>query len=171
MKIVQSGSPAGEVVPLELLKKHVRIADDAGDYSDDDDTILTQYLAAATEWVQDVCGTILLTTEFTATGKDFCLSFEGYPNPEIQSVTYLDPLGVPGTITEFDILCNRLVVPNAPQVSAVTVAFKAGIGSGNIPIKLRQAVLQLAEVFYDKSGDGPPDSVRAMIAPHRSFAF
>jgi len=79
MKFVQSGDPVGEVVSLEMLRKQVRNADDSGVFTADDDALLAQYLAAAVEWVQDVCHTVLLTTEFTATGDDFCLSFRGIP--------------------------------------------------------------------------------------------
>lgn len=171
MKIVQSGEPTGEVVSLSLLKKHVRVADDAEDYSEDDDTILSHYLATAVEWVESACSTVLLTTEFTAEGDDFILDFKGYPNPDILSIEYLDPLGVPGTVTDFEITCGRLIIPDAPEASRVTVVFKAGLGAGNIPVKLRQAVLQMAETFYDKSGDGPPEGVKAMVAHHRSFVF
>lgn len=165
MKIVQSGDPVGEVVTLSLLKAHVRVLDD------DDDTILTQYLASAVDWVQDVCHTVLLTTEFTATGDSFCLSFDGYPNPEIVSISYVDTLGVPGTITDYEIKHNRLVIEDAPEVASATVVFEAGIGAGNVPEKLKIAVLQTAEYFYDHSGEAPPAGVRAMVAHHRSFAF
>lgn len=171
MDIVQSGEPVGEVVSLDLLRKQVRNADDTGVDNPDDDALLTQYLAGAVEWVQDVCQTVLLTTEFTATGKDFCLSFKGYPNPVITSITYLDPLGAPGTITEWSIEDGRLVIEDAPYVSEATVVFTAGIGAGNVPEKLKVSVLQTAEYFYDHSGEAPPASVRAMVAAHRSFAF
>lgn len=171
MKIVQSGPPSGEVVSLDLLKKHVRNADDHGSYNDDDDGILTQYLAAATEWVQDVCQTILLATEFEATGGNFCLSFSGYPNPEVISITYVDPLGVTGTITDFEIKDNRLVIPNAPKVASAKVVFSAGVGAGNVPEKLKQAILMLAAVFYSQGGETVPPGTRAMVAHHRSFAF
>lgn len=171
MKIVQSGDPVGEVVSLEMLRKQVRNADDSGVFTDDDDALLAQYLAAAVEWVQDVCQTVLLTTEFTATGDDFCLSFKGYPNPEIVSISYVDELGVPGTITDYEIKNDRLVVESPPEVSSVTIVFKAGIGAGNVPEKLKVAALQTAEYFYDHSGEAPPAGVRAMVAHHRSFAF
>lgn len=171
MKIVQSGDPVGEVVSLEMLRKQVRNADDSGIFTDDDDALLAQYLAAAVEWVQDVCHTVLLTTEFTATGHDFCLSFKGYPNPEIVSISYVDELGASGTVTDYQIKNDRLVVANPPAVSSVTIVFKAGLGAGNVPEKLKVAVLQTGEYFYDHSGEAPPASVRAMVAHHRSFAF
>ncbi|MBD0416510.1 head-tail connector protein [Oryzicola mucosus] len=171
MKIVQSGEPVGEVVSLELLRKQVRNADDAGVYTEDDDGLLQQYLDAAVEWVQDVCGQVLLRTAFKATGTDFALDFKGYPDPVVSSITYLDELGAPGTVSGFEIKDGYLIVENAPTVSAVTILFEAGLGAGNIPTKLVQAALQLAEAFYDKSGDGIPAGVKAMVAHHRSFAF
>lgn len=171
MKIVQSGNPVGEVVSLDLLRKQTRNADDTGVFNSDDDAILQQYLDAAVEWVQDACGTVLLETEFTATGTNFILSFDGYPNPEITSITYTDEVGVPGTITDYEIVDNRLVIENAPRVQSATVVFTAGIGAGNVPVKLVQASLMLAEHFYDKSGEEVPAAVKAMTAHHRSFAY
>lgn len=165
MHIVQSGDPVGEVVSLDLLKQHLRV-----DHSDDDFN-LTQALDAAIEWVRDVCGTVFLETEFTATGEDFCLSFKGYPDPDILSVTYVDPDGQTGTTTSYSVQRDWLVVENAPAIRSATVVFTAGLGERNIPEKLKRAILQLAEVFYDKSGDGIPESVRAMVAHHRSFAY
>ena len=171
MKIVQSGNPVGEVVSLDLLRKQTRNADDASTYNNDDDTIIQQYLDAAVEWVQDACGTVLLETEFTATGSNFNLCFDGYPEPEIVSITYVDERGAPGTITDYGILNNRLVIGNAPRVQSATVVFTAGIGAGNVPVKLVQAVLMLAEHFYDKSGEEVPPAVKAMTAHHRTFAY
>lgn len=172
MKIEQSGEPVGEVVSLDLVKQHCRIR------HNDDDDLIGHYINSAVEWVKDACQTTLLKTEFTATGKSFHLSFDGYPNPEIVSIAYVDMLGATGTITEFEICDNRLVVENAPQVSSVTVVFKAGLGAGNVPAKLAQAVLMLAASFYlqrsDLTGDltnSVPYGVKAMVAHHRSFAF
>ncbi len=171
MKIVQSGNPEGEVVSLELFRKQTRNADDTGVFNEDDDAILQQYLDAGIEWVQGACSTVLLTTEFTATGNNFLLSFDGYPNAEISSIAYIDELGVPGTITDYEIRKNRLYIDNAPNVQSATVIFKAGLGAGNIPVKLKQAILMLGEHFYDKSGEAIPAAVLAMTAHHRSFAF
>lgn len=81
MEIVQSGDPVGEVVSLDDLKRQLRIC------HSDDDPVLDQCIADAVDWVQDVCAAVLLTTEFTATGSDFCLSFDGYPNPDIKSIS------------------------------------------------------------------------------------
>lgn len=172
MKIEQSGEPVGEVVSLDLVKPHCRVR------HADDDALIEQYIAAAVEWVQDACHTVLLETEFRAQGKSFDLSFEGYPNPVVASVSYLDPLGVPGTITEFDIRDNALFIENAPQISSATVNFTAGLGAGNIPAKLAQASLMLAASFYLQRADTTTDTansvpmgVRAMVFHHRSFAF
>lgn len=171
MKIVQSGNPVGEVVSIELFRKQTRNADDSGVFNEDDDAILQQYLDAGIEWVEDACSTVLLTTEFTATGKGFHLSFAGFPNPEIVSVTYIDDLGVPETITDYEIRDERLYIANPPKAQSVSVIFNAGIGAGNVPAKLKQAVLMLGEHFYDKSGEAIPAAVLAMTAHHRSFAF
>lgn len=171
MKIVQSGDPVGEVVSLELFRKQTRNADDTGIFNEDDDAILQQYLDAGIEWVQDACSTVLLTTEFTATGNNFALSFDGYPNAEISSIAYVDELGAPGVVTDYEIRDNRLFIENAPKATRTTIIFTAGIGAGNIPVKLKQAILMLGEHFYDKSGEAIPAAVLAMTAHHRSFAF
>lgn len=171
MKIVQSGNPVGEVVSIELFRKQTRNADDSGIFNEDDDAILQQYLDAGIEWVEDACSTVLLTTEFTATGNNFALSFDGYPNAEISSIAYVDELGAPGVVADYEIRNNRLFIENAPKATRTTIIFNAGIGAGNIPTKLKQAVLMLGEHFYDKSGEAIPAAVLAMTAHHRSFAF
>lgn len=170
MLIVQSGEPVGEVVSLDLLKKHVRVADDSGVDNTDDDTILEQYLAAAVEYVQDVCGTILLVTEFTATGDNFELDFAGYPNPDIASITFVDPLGVPGSVTDFEIRDGQLYLPVEPEIQSATVVFNAGIGAGNIPAHMTQSVLMQAARFYEDGSAEVPAGVKAMTALSRSFA-
>lgn len=172
MKIVQSGEPVGEVVSLALVKQQCRV-----DFSDDDD-LIQHYIDAAAEWVKDACQTVLLETEFTATGQDFDLAFKGFPNATIVSISYVDPLGAPGVIADFEISDSRLYVPNPPAIASATVTFNAGIGVGNIPKKLVQAVLMLAASFYDQRADftkdmtsSVPFGVRAMVSHHRSFAF
>jgi uncharacterized phiE125 gp8 family phage protein len=172
MKIEQSGEPIGEVLSLALAKQHCRVR------HSDDDTVMQHYIDAAVDWVEEACQTVLLETPFTATGDDFTLVFAGYPNPVISEITYTDVLGVPGTVTAWEIRDGRLHVEDPPEVSSVTVAFRAGIGAGNIPPKLLQAALMLTASFYLQRADlttetasSVPMGVRAMIAHHRSFAF
>ncbi|WLR94239.1 head-tail connector protein [Shinella zoogloeoides] len=172
MKIEQSGEPVGEVLSLALAKQHCRVR------HSDDDTILQHYLEAAVDWVERACQTVFLETEFTAKGRTFDLIFKGYPNADIQSVTYLDPVGVAGTVTDYEIRDGALYIENAPEISEATVVFKAGLGAGNIPPKLAQACLMLVASFYlhraDVTADmtgSVPMGVKAMVAMHRSFAF
>ncbi|WP_337183851.1 head-tail connector protein [Shinella sp.] len=172
MKIEQSGEPVGEVLSLALAKQHCRVR------HSDDDAVLKHYVEAAVDWVERACQTVFLETEFTVKGTDFTLSFKGYPNADIQSVTYLDPVGVPGTVTDFEIRDGALYIENAPAISEATVVFKAGLGAGNIPPKLVQACLMLVASFYlhraDVTADmtgSVPMGVKAMVAMHRSFAF
>lgn len=172
MHIEQSGEPVGEVVSFELVKKHCRVDPD---YEDD---LILQALEAAIEWVQDTCSTVFLKTEFTATGQDFCLSFKGYPYPEVHSITYVDRLGVPGEITDWSISGGRLVIDHAPEVEAATVVFTAGFGAGNVPKKLIRAIMMLAAYWNGQRESGSkepmadvPMGVSAMIAHHRSPVF
>ncbi|WP_275790547.1 head-tail connector protein [Pararhizobium gei] len=172
MKIEQSGEPVGEVLSLALAKQHCNVR-----HSEQDD-LVRQYVAAAVEWVEGACQTVFLETEFTATGRDFVLDFKGYPNPKIQSISYVDALGVPGAISDFEIRDEALHVENQPEVSSVSVVFKAGLGAGNVPSKLVQASLMLIASFYLQRADmtkdpasSVPMGVKAMVAHHRSFAF
>lgn len=172
MKIEQSGEPIGEVLSLALAKKHCRVR------HDDDDELIAHYIDAAVEWVKDACQTVLLVTEFTATSDSFDLSFKGYPNPDISSISYVDKLGASGEIIDFDIVKGELHVEDQPEVSSVSVVFTAGLGAGNIPSKLAQAALLLTASFYLQRADLTADmtaqipmGVRAMVAHHRSFAF
>lgn len=172
MKIVQSGEPIGEVLSLALAKQHCRVR------HADDDAVIAQYISAAMDWVQTACQTVLLETPFTASGDAFALDFVGYPNPVISEITYTDPLGVAGDVTEWEIRDGKLYVEDQPEVSTVSVVFNAGLGAGNIPPKLLQATLMLVASFYLQRADlttdpanSVPMGVRAMIAHHRSFAF
>ena len=157
---------------LALAKQHCRVR------HDDDDAVMQHYIDAAVDWVERACQTVLLETEFTATGADFGLSFKGYPNADIQSISYLDPVGVAGTVTDYEIRDGALHIENAPEISVATVVFKAGLGAGNIPPKLVQACLMLVASFYLHRADATADmtasvpmGVKAMVAMHRSFAF
>lgn len=172
MKIEQSGEPVGEVLSLALAKQHCRVR------HSDDDAVLQHYLDAAVDWVERACKTVFLETEFTAAGADFTLNFKGFPNADVQSVTYLDPVGVPGAVTDFEIRDDALYIASPPEVSKATVIFKAGLGAGNIPPKLVQACLLLIASFYLHRADitadmtgSVPMGVKAMVAMHRSFAF
>lgn len=172
MKIEQSGEPVGEVLSLALAKQHCRVR------HSDDDVILQHYVEAAVDWVERACQTVFLETEFTATGTDFSLNFKGYPNPDIQSVTYFDPVGVSGAVTDYEIRNAALYIENSPAISEATVVFKAGLGAGNISPKLVQACLMLVASFYlhraDVTADmtgSVPMGVKAMVAMHRSFVF
>jgi len=169
MKIVQSGEPIGEVLSLALAKQHCRVR------HSDDDTVIQHYIDAAVDWVEEACQTVFLETQFTATGDDFELDFAGYPNPAISSITYTDPLGVPGTVAEWEIRDGKLYVEDKPEVSEVSVVFDAGLGAGNIPPKLLQATLMLVASFYLQRADlttdpanSVPMGVRAMVALNRS---
>jgi uncharacterized phiE125 gp8 family phage protein len=172
MKIIQSGEPIGEVLPLALAKQHCRVR------HSDDDTVIQHYIAAAVDWVEEACQTVFLETPFTATGDSFELVFAGYPNSVISEITYTDPLGVAGDVTEWEIRNGELYVEDKPEVSTVSVVFKAGLGAGNIPPKLVQAALMLTASFYLQRADlttdpanSVPMGVRSMIAQHRSFVF
>jgi uncharacterized phiE125 gp8 family phage protein len=172
MKIIQSGEPIGEVLPLALAKQHCRVR------HSDDDTVIQHYIAAAVDWVEEACQTVFLETPFTATGDSFELNFAGYPNPVISEITYTDLLGVAGNVTEWEIRDGELYVEDKPEVSTVSVVFKAGLGAGNIPPKLVQAALMLTASFYLQRADlttdpanSVPMGVRSMIAQHRSFVF
>jgi uncharacterized phiE125 gp8 family phage protein len=174
MRIEQSGDHVGEVLSLTDAKLHCR----ASDFTDDD-ALIEAYVDAAVDYVQDVCQTVLLVTPFTATGSSFDMSFNGYPNPEVTSASYVDSLGVTITLAadDYEIRDGRFVLLSSADVASATLTFTAGIGAGNIPPKLAQAVRLMVAHWYanrEASGDALsplPLGVREMVALHRSFAF
>ncbi|RWR09802.1 head-tail connector protein [Paenirhodobacter populi] len=174
MNIQQAGDPIGEVLSLADAKAHCR----AQDFTDDD-SLIEDYITAASDYVQDVCQTVLLRTPFAATGSSFGLSFRGYPSPEITAVSYVDSLGVTVMLdaSQYEISDGWLTVHGASDVSNASVQFTAGLGAGNIPPKLIQAVrMMVAHWYANREAVGEtmaqiPLGVREMVALHRSFAF
>ncbi|WP_273688444.1 head-tail connector protein [Ketogulonicigenium vulgare] len=174
MDIQQTSEAMGVIVSLDDAKRHCR-ADDFGD----DDALISLYIDAAVDWVQSVCQTRLERAEFTAAGSCFDLDFAGYPDPEIISVGYIDDLGAAVTLdtSRYALRDGRLVVYGAENVASARVEFVAGLGPGNVPARLVQAMRMLIAHWYlnrEAVGTGMaqvPLGVRDMVATYRSFAF
>lgn len=172
--IEQSGASVGEFIDLATVKSHLRVD------HDDEDATIAMHLLGAVKYLEMVCNTVFLTADFVSTDDTFTLSFAGYPNPVISSVSYVDELEAVIAVTDFEIKDNALYLPTVPDDLGgdVTVNFTAGVGAGNIPATLTLACLLLVAGAYEERGENVDYQTyalsfgfRQLIAPHRSFGY
>lgn len=157
--------PASEVVTVAEMKSHLRID------SDDEDTIIGDYITAATDMVDAEFGEIgqalitqtwsLVLPMFPGSGRfDLPVS----PVQSITSVTYYDGDNAEQTLTasayrltalqdraRVDLVNGYSWPATYDRADAVTVTYVAGYGdaSTDIPEGIRQAVRMLAAHFYE----------------------
>lgn len=169
MAITQNGAAVGELLSAALAKHHLGIM------HDDDDALISSYVEAATAWIERTCGVRFKRANFTYEGDDFCLSFVGYADPSITSISYVDAGGNTQSITDFEIVSFDLSISDAPYAQSVTVVFDAGYATA--PAHYAQAGLMLVAAFYEERANVSqaqteilPFGVRAMISPTRTFA-
>lgn len=171
MAITQSGAAAGEFITAALAKLHAPID------HDDDDLLVASYIAAAKDWIERTCDAKFGRAEYTYVGDDFALSFSGYPNPAISSVTYVDVDDATQTLTDFSVDGFDLIVERPPLAKSVAVVFEAGYAEADIPAHYKQAGLMLIAAFYEERANVSdamtqilPFGVRSLISASRTFA-
>lgn len=157
--------PASEVVTVAEMKAHLRID------SDDEDTLIGDYITAATDMVDAEFGEIgkalitqtwaLVLPAFPASGRfDLPVS----PVQSITSVTYYDGDNAGQTLTasayrltalpdraRVDLVNGYSWPATYDRADAVTVTYVAGYGdaSTDIPEGIRQAIRMMAAHFYE----------------------
>lgn len=181
MAVTRISAPAFAVVSLAEIKAHVRVL------HADDDLVLAQLVAAATNHLEGYTG--ILGVCLAAQVWD--LSFDGFPwgpmklplGPviEVQAVEYTDADGAVQVLVpqgyEVDLTngdgwvspVDRWPATGA-YLNAVRVRFQAGYATAaEVPAALRVAVMMLAGHWYNNregQGDVPP-AVTALVSPYK----
>lgn len=164
-----TAGPTSLPVTLEDAKLHLRVD------HDDEDGLITQYLAAATEWAEDFQGRAYVTRTYQLTMSRFPKTRPIYlPRPPLQSVTsisYYDRSDAEQTVDASDYYVDLGSVParvvlksgSWPSVAnrpdAVTVTYVAGYGDledgdgdggeNPIPGAVRSAILLITGHLYE----------------------
>ena len=160
------------VLSLDLVKAHLRVT------HDDEDALISQYLAAAIASVEKLTGKLL--TRRTVTQDASCfgrfMPLHWGPNPASLTIEYLDGAMVEQTIADARIARGR-VYPAASWPSAVdgSVLLTYTAGFATVPDDLIAAVLLLTghmwinrEAVTDRPAHEVPLAVESLTHPYRS---
>lgn len=147
-------------VDLTLAKAHLRKT------ASDEDTIITTYLNAAKEWVEDYTSKKLASEEVTETKAAFpsdYFTLRWGPTPTSIEVGYTDEAGDDQTITTALLVDDKLYPPEDtqwPTIDANTpVTITYTVGYSTVPAKLDQAVLLLVTEFYENRSVSASETV------------
>jgi uncharacterized phiE125 gp8 family phage protein len=157
--------PVLEPISLQEAKEHCRID------LDDEDALLSGYITAARQHVEDVTGRQLITATWALTldGWPCFIDVPKAPLLTVTSIAYLDSGGTSQTLATTQYRIEAPVGPTAgrgritreyavvwPTLrgvgNAVTVTFTAGYGTSGdkVPMPLRQAMFLLIATSYEK---------------------
>lgn len=154
VRVTPASDPA---VSLEEAKDHLRVG------HDDEDTLITACIAAATDHVERLIGQALVTQTWAQSFPCFDWRMRLRPGPvqSIESVTYLDTDGAEQTLDAGDYrllfdaegaFVDRQPGGNWPSTQwrddAVTVQFVAGVDPEDVSPSLRAAVLLIVGDLY-----------------------
>lgn len=155
-------APSGDAVSLVEAKAHVNV-----DF-DDDDTLISAYLAAATDRFAYLNRSLRpCTWALDLDGFHDVLYLPKPPFVAVTSVTYLDAAGVTQTLPEtaYDVRADSLGQGRIslaygqqwPQTlghgDCVTITFTAGYSIGQLPGALRAAILLTVGALYEQKSD------------------
>jgi uncharacterized phiE125 gp8 family phage protein len=157
-------APAAEPVTLSEAKEHLKI-----DVSDED-TLITNAITAAREWLEDHTGLKFYTQTITEYWDKFysdCLELSAYPVQSVTSVKYIDLDGVEQTINASNYKTDNISRPcrietgygvNFPstrlEINAVYVEYIAGYGAADdIPERIKSAIKLLVGLIYENRED------------------
>lgn len=187
--LVVTEPPAGAAVSLTEAKTFLRVD------TDDDDTLITALVQAATEYFQDATNRRLVTQtleygldEFPAAGDK--LTLPRSPVQEITSVEYVDSNGDTQTWSSESYFVDTRSEParicpaegeswptTQAKPGAVTVTFVAGYEDDEVPESIKTCVLQLVAHWYEERqpvGNAMkeiPFTLCALILQHKVFSF
>lgn len=151
-------APAVSPVTLVTAKAHLRV-----DFTDDD-TIIQDYIDAATAVAQEQLGKVIITQTWDeATANPFGKVYlTKKPFQSLTSITYFDEANTSQTadLADFIVVANEDFayvepVTEWPRVydraDAVTFRYVAGFGDApaDVPANIRQAILLLVGQYYE----------------------
>ena len=159
-------------VTLALAKQHLRIL------HDEEDALITSYMAAAVAWVENYTGKFLSRKQATQEAVEFgsfLTLFHG-PLPDTLSIAYTDADDAGQTIVDVKIVRDRAYPastwPTIADDTPITLTYQAGYEE--TPADLDHAVLLLVGEYYDnrEAGEAAPAvtaAVESLCRPYRSL--
>lgn len=172
------------LITLADAKAHVRRTDTS------EDTIITAYLNAAIQWVENYTGHLLTQREiedaFPFWGEYLTLRHQpitvGEPTPTF-TIEYTDEDGNDAELTDYILRDQRYPwyvypsesgFPTLGENGTVLVTYTAGYEAGEVPVALNQTVLLLVghwhafrSAVYDASLQEVPLAVESLCRPYR----
>lgn len=158
--------PASNPITLDEAKKHLRVS------SNDDDTMITNMVAAATRYAEQFLGRAFVDQTWELVLDDFPVAEIKIPLPpliEVQSVKYFDPNGDEQIVDTANYFVDNVsqpgwVVPEGnlvwpttlAAINSVIIRFRAGyadIGGSppvsTVPDDIKSALLLLLGTLYE----------------------
>lgn len=174
--------PAGSVLTLAECKQHLRVE------TDEDDSLIDGYLAAAVRVVEEYTNRCLLPRKIAQTFP--CFPVDAKPvdcaqNPliAVESLKYKDSASAEVTVTESEmqVVKSQTIARIWPPVrtcwpqtdgsqSAVTLTYTAGYPVGKIPSDILAAVRLILTELYERREDFVkrlPTAAEYLLRPHK----
>lgn len=172
---VTTAEPASEPVTLTEAKAQCRVT------SADEETLLTRYIAAARETVEQFTGLRIIeqTVQLKAGSFDDLARLPVAPIQSVTSVKYLDSAGVEQTLATdvyesvlvgLDPLIRRKYNQSWPSIFPVADAVRvvAVVGFTTVPEPVKHAILlTIGAWFVDRETGTLPDGAIALLANYR----
>ena len=188
MMLIEETAPAAEVLPVAVLRDHLRLGTGFQIAEDTAETLaLAGFLRAAIATIEARTGKVLLVRQFRMQLDDWRDRL-GQPLPlaPVVSVEITDGEGRTTRLPESSWRLKRdalrpmiapagVILPHVPRRGYLTIRFTAGFGAGwdEVPADLAQAVLMLAARYYEDRSDADaraalPLGVSALIEKWRA---
>lgn len=177
-------APPEPLVELEDVKAHLRVT------TDDEDSLIESYIAAASAWIDGPAGWLARsigeqTLEFRCDGFSFCDRLPYGPVIAVTEIQYVDPDGTEIILggDVYDVAAGGVVLRHGAtwpslrgDAEGVRVLYQAG--EAEVPAQVRQAILLLVGQWYRNRmsvvvgtiSSALPFGVEALLAPLRRFS-
>jgi uncharacterized phiE125 gp8 family phage protein len=150
-------TPASESpVALDIARQHCRVA------STDEDVVLTVYLAAATQAVEEATGRALLPQVWDYRPAPGCGHVIRLPHAPVAAIQQVASIADDGTETSLEAASFTAVLPSGPTCgqgvvtllgssvgASVRIRYRAGYPVNQVPPALHAAILLLTGSLYE----------------------